>query len=200
MIYFLKSQNICKPNQQTKVKQELYTSNNYEKVVFNLIFISIMKYFIFAYYSKLMEIATTYNLANAYLNTHQMPVKESVMCSRLRQGKKKNLLASVRKGVYMPVEIDNKFLIGCNPVQDGILAYHSALEYYLLQTQEFNEIYIHSSQNFRSFEYLGETYSYKKLRFLSRIIEIKDKSGYALRVTSISQTLIDCMYNIITVR
>lgn len=155
-----------------------------------------MKYFIFAYYSKLMEIATTYNLANAYLNTHQMPVKESVMCSRLRQGKKKNLLASVRKGVYMPVEIDNKFLIGCNPVQDGILAYHSALEYYLLQTQEFNEIYIHSSQNFRSFEYLGETYSYKKLRFLSRIIEIKDKSGYALRVTSISQTLIDCMYNI----
>lgn len=46
MIYFLKSHNICKPNQQTKVKQEQYTSNNYEKVVFILKFISIMKYFL----------------------------------------------------------------------------------------------------------------------------------------------------------
>ena len=35
---------------------------------------------------------------------------------------------TVRRGVYMPVEIDNKFIIGCNAVEDGVLAYHSALE------------------------------------------------------------------------
>ncbi len=143
-----------------------------------------------------MNIATTYKLANAYITSNPIPVKESVMWSRLRQGKKKNLLASVRRGVYMPVEIDNKFIIGCNAVQDGVLAYHSALEYYLLQTQEFNEMYIHSTQNFRPFEYLGETYSYKKLKFLNNIVEINDGTGYVLRVTSISQTLVDCMYNI----
>ena len=143
-----------------------------------------------------MNIATTYKLANAHITSNPVPVKESVMWSRLRQGKKKNLLASVRRGVYMPVEIDNKFIIGCNAVQDGVLAYHSALEYYLLQTQEFNEMYIHSTQNFRPFEYLGENYSCKKLKFLSNVVEINDSSGYALRVTSISQTLVDCMYNI----
>lgn len=118
------------------------------------------------------------------------------MWSRLRQGKKKNLLALIRRGVYMPVDIDNKFIIGCNAVEDGVIAYHSALEYYLLQTQEFNELYIHSTQNFRTFEYLGETYSCKKLKFLHNVIKTVDSSGYALRVTSLSQTLVDCIYNI----
>lgn len=160
------------------------------------IFVNNEIFYIFACYSKYMNIATTYKLANAYITSNPVPVKESVMWSRLRQGKKKNLFASVRRGVYMPVEIDNKFIIGCNAVQDGVLAYHSALEYYLLQTQEFNEMYIHSTQNFRPFEYLGETYSYKKLKFLNNVVEINDSSGYALRVTSISQTLVDCMYNI----
>lgn len=145
---------------------------------------------------SMMDIYGTYSLADAYLTPQSTPVKESVMWSRLRQGKKKNLLALVRRGVYMPVGIDNKFVIGCNAVQDGVLAYHSALEYYLLQTQEFNELYIHSSQNFRTFEYLGETYSYKKLKFLHNVIKTVDSSGYALRVTSLSQTLVDCMYNI----
>ena len=143
-----------------------------------------------------MNIATTYSLANAYINAEPTPIKESVMWSRLRQGKKKNLLALIRRGVYMPVDIDNKFVIGCNAVQDGVLAYHSALEYYLLQTQEFNELYIHSPRNFRTFEYLGETYSYRKLKFLHNPVIKNDSSGYTLRVTSLSQTLIDCMYNI----
>ena len=143
-----------------------------------------------------MNVATTYRLATAYLNTNPVPVKESVMWSRLRQGKKKNVLTSVRRGIYMPTDIDNKFIIGCNAVEDGILAYPSALEYYLLQTQEFNEMYIHSPHSFRSFQYLGETYTYKKLKFLTHIMEISDSSGYALRVTSASQTLVDCMYNI----
>lgn len=143
-----------------------------------------------------MDITATYKLANAYMNTPPAPVKESVMWSRLRQGKKKNLLALVRRGVYMPVDIDNKFIIGCNAVQDGVLAYHSALEYYLLQTQEFNELYLHSTQQFRTFEYLGETYSFKKLKFLHNPVVKTDSSGYTLRVTSLSQTLVDCMYNI----
>ena len=69
-----------------------------------------------------MNITATYKLANAYMNTQPAPVKESVMWSRLRQGKRKNLLALVRRGVYMPVDIDNKFVIGCNAVQDGVLA------------------------------------------------------------------------------
>ena len=143
-----------------------------------------------------MTLNQTYTLAHAHINTWSTPVKESVMWSRLRQGKKKNILALVRRGVYTPVDIDNKFIIGCNAVQDGVLAYHSALEYHLSQTQEFNQLYVHSSRSFRSFEYLGETYVYKKLKILHDIIEHVDSSGYHIRVTSLSQTLVDCMYNI----
>lgn len=143
-----------------------------------------------------MDISTTYQLANAYINARPAPVRESVMWSRLRQGKKKKQLNLIRRGVYMPAELDNKFIIGCNAVQDGILVYHSALEYYLLQTQEFNELYIHSPQAFRQFEYRGEAYSYRKLKFLGCIEEIIDESRYAVRVTSVSRTLVDCIYNI----
>ncbi len=143
-----------------------------------------------------MNLATTYTLAKHYMDLQSVPLKESVMWSRLRQGKKKKRLALVRRGVYMPVDIDNKFIIGCNAVEDGVLVYHSALEYYLLQTQEFNELYVYSERSFRSFEYLGETYSFKKLKFLYQPVEIVDGSGYKLRVTSLSQTLIDCIYNI----
>ena len=164
---------------------------------FYLELLSILKKFISLHsILSIMNILETYTLANAYLTSRLPHVKESVMWSRVRQGKKKNILALVRRGVYLPVEINNKFIIGCNAVKDGVIAYHSALEYYLLQTQEFNEMYIHSTRNFRKFEYLGETYSYKKLKFLHHPITTVDHSGYALRVTSLSQTLIDCMYNI----
>lgn len=143
-----------------------------------------------------MNIISTYNLATDYINKTSEPLKDSVMWSRLRQGKKKKILALIRRGVYMPIDIDNKYVIGCNAVENGVLAYHSALEYYLLQTQEFNELYLYSSQNFRRFEYQGETYLYKNLKFLYNPIEILDASGYCIRVTSLSQTLIDCIYNI----
>ena len=118
------------------------------------------------------------------------------MWSRLRQAKKKNVLSLVRKGVYLPTDIENKFVIGCNAVDSGVICYHSALEYYLLQTQEFNELFIHSDKAFRSFEYLGERYSYKKLKFLYKPVYVSPYPSYSICVTSLSQTLVDCIYNI----
>ena len=78
------------------------------------------------------------------------------MKSRLYSWKKRGLLSHIRRGVYLPANIQNKYQIACNSVDNGCLAYHSALEFYMLQTQEFNWLYVHSSTPFRSFEYLNQ--------------------------------------------
>ena len=143
-----------------------------------------------------MNISAIYNQTYSYLNLKPQSIEESKMISRLHRDTKKGLVVKVRKGVYMPEEVDNKFVVGCNAVEDGVLSYHSALEYHLLQTQEFNTLYIHSPKKFRDFVYLGERYKHKPLKFLINPIEQEFFPGYKVRVTNPSQTLIDCLYNI----
>jgi predicted transcriptional regulator of viral defense system len=120
----------------------------------------------------------------------------STLRSRLYNRKKRGLIANVRKGFYIPADMQNKYRIACYVVQDGCIAYHSALEYYVLHTQVFNWLYVHGSKTFRSFTYQGEQYIYKPLKFiLNPLIDNKDPQ-YPIKVTSLSQTIIDCIYNI----
>ena len=50
--------------------------------------------------------------------------------SRLYNRTRRGLLSHVRKGVYVPAQLTDKFMIACNAVENGCLVYHSALEYY----------------------------------------------------------------------
>ncbi len=109
---------------------------------------------------------------------------------------RKGVLLQVRKGVYLPADLQDKFRIACNAVEEGYLVYHAALEYYLLQTQEFNALYVHSPISFRPFTYEGESYVYKPVKFLYRPLIIDKNEPFPIRVTSPSQTIIDCLYNI----
>lgn len=116
--------------------------------------------------------------------------------SRLYNWKKKGLISHIRKGVYLPVDIQNNFQIACNSVQDGCLSYHTALEYYLLHTQAFNWLYIHSTSPFREFTHLNEKFIYKPLKFIHKPLIDKGQSDFPITVTSLNQTIIDCIYNI----
>lgn len=116
--------------------------------------------------------------------------------AELKQWKQKGLVSMVRKGIYLPSDLLDKFKIACSSVDNGILCYHSALEYYLLQTQEFNWLYLHSTKSFRDFEYLGITHIYKPLQFLHNPTIIGSNDGFNVMVTSLEQTIIDCIYNI----
>lgn len=116
--------------------------------------------------------------------------------SRLYNRTRKGLLLHVRKGVYVPSYLTNKFMIACNAVQSGCLVYHSALEYYALHTQSFNWLYVHSITPFRTFTHLNETYIYKPVSHLiNPNLDLADES-YPIRVTSLSQTVIDCIRHI----
>lgn len=66
----------------------------------------------------------------------------------------------------------------------------------MLQTQEFNWLYVHSPSNFRTFTYQNESYICKPIKFLHHPVIIDKNEPYPIRVTSLSQTVIDCLYNI----
>ena len=116
--------------------------------------------------------------------------------SRLYNKKRKGVLSHVRKGVYVPSYLTDKFRIACNAVENGCLVYHSALEYYTLHTQSFNWIYVHSTTPFRTFIHQNETYIYKPVNYLINPNLGFANESYPIRVTSLSQTIIDCIRHI----
>lgn len=144
-----------------------------------------------------MDIVQSYKQIEGYRLRNNCGIpKDSTIKSRLYNWKKQGLLSHIRKGVYLPSALQDKFRIACNAIEDGCLVYHAALEYYLLQTQEFNWLYVHSSSNFRTFTYQNESYMYKPVKFLHNPVIVDGDEPYPIRVTSLSQTVIDCLYNI----
>ena len=116
--------------------------------------------------------------------------------SRLYNKTRQGVLSHVRKGVYVPSYLTDKFRIACNAVENGCLVYHSALEYYTLHTQSFNWIYVHSTTPFRTFIHQNETYIYKPVNYLINPNLGFANESYPIRVTSLSQTIIDCIRHI----
>ena len=92
--------------------------------------------------------------------------------------------------------IENEYAAGCDRVSGGCVAYHGALQYYALQTQQFNTIYLHSDKRFRPFVIDGVTYEYHPLKFTYNVVLNKDPDGNPIRVTSLSQTVVDCIRHI----
>lgn len=78
----------------------------------------------------------------------------------------------------------------------GCVAYHGALQYYALQTQQFNTIYLHSNKRFRPFIIDGITYEYHPLKFTYNVVIRRDPDGNRIAVTSVSQTVVDCIRHI----
>ena len=92
--------------------------------------------------------------------------------------------------------IENEYAAGCARVSCGCVAYHGALQYYALQTQQFNTIYLHSDKRFRPFVIDGVAYEYHPLKFTYNVVISKDPEGNPIAVTSLSQTMVDCIRHI----
>lgn len=92
--------------------------------------------------------------------------------------------------------IVNEYAAGCARVSGGCVAYHGALQYYALQTQQFNVIYLHSNKRFRPFVIDGVAYEYHPLKFTYNVVIRKDPDGNPIAVTSLSQTIVDCIRHI----
>lgn len=126
---------------------------------------------------------------------HTVKNKETVS-SLLYKYKKRNIITKIRRNVYLPTNPvdgfvdENKYEIGCCSVPDSYIAYHSAMEYYGLQNQVFNRIYISSPKRFRPFVFDFVEYVYAPDKFRTGIIKNTEKNIY---VTEIERTIIDCI-------
>ena len=98
--------------------------------------------------------------------------------------------------VKVKKHIENEYAAGCARVSGGCVAYHGALQYYALQTQQFNTIYLHSDKRFRPFVIDGVAYEYHPLKFTYNVVISNDPDGNPIAVTSLSQTIVDCIRHI----
>lgn len=117
--------------------------------------------------------------------------------SLLYKYKKRNIITHIRKNVYLPTNpIDgfvdeNKYEIGCNSVNNAYISYHSAMEFYGLQNQVFNRIYLSAPKRFRSFEFDFVEYMYAPDKFQEGIIRMG--SNNYIYITDIERTIVDCI-------
>ncbi|MDR2599183.1 MAG: transcriptional regulator [Oscillospiraceae bacterium] len=107
--------------------------------------------------------------------------------------KKKGLIESVRKGLYVAMSLEtkqpvpNRYAIASNVTSDAYVAYHSALEYHGIANQVYYEVFVASKNRFRTFEHDGLTYT-----FVPSPIDVGIENKVSgVRVTDLERTIID---------
>lgn len=116
----------------------------------------------------------------------------------LRTKIKNGVIKKVHNGLYVTTDSmkninSSKYEIACKISDSAFLCYHSALEYYGLANQVFNELIVGSITRFNQFDFEGITYSCKHTKNQNQINNLISEK---IKVTSLERTLIDCIDNI----
>jgi Predicted transcriptional regulator len=120
---------------------------------------------------------------------------EKTVSSLLYKYTKRNLVAKVRKNIYLPTNPldgfvdENKYEIGCSSVASSYLSYHSAMAYYGWENQVFNRVYLSAPKRFRTFEFDYVEYMYAPDKFREGVVKDESRNIY---YTELERTIIDC--------
>lgn len=115
--------------------------------------------------------------------------------SILQQYCKKGYIASVKKGLYVAVNIVdkepliNKFAIASALTDTSFVSYRSAFEYYGYTNQVSYDISVTSVQKFNSFSFNGYTYNRVTPTIQNGVVAQPD----GVRISDIERTVIDCI-------
>lgn len=115
---------------------------------------------------------------------------------------KKNLrdfnIKKVRNSLYVSIDskgynLSNKFQIASKINKYAYISYHSALEYYGLANQVFNDVIVSSSVRFNNFVFEDSEYIFVKSNNYEQVnfIELEE-----IRIPSLEKTIIDCIDDI----
>jgi len=113
--------------------------------------------------------------------------------SMLYSYKKKGLIESVRRDLFVTISLETKqpipsrYAIASHIADDAYITNHSAFEYYGLVNQLYYEVYVASASQFRSFEYDGVTYR----RVLPAVDKGVVKNRDGVRATDMERTVLD---------
>jgi predicted transcriptional regulator of viral defense system len=87
--------------------------------------------------------------------------------------------------------IANRFQIASAISETSYISHHTAMEYYGISDQVYNEVYVSSDTRFQDFEFDGYTYHYIKSRLAKGIGSPKYSGG--IKVTDKERTIADCL-------
>lgn len=111
---------------------------------------------------------------------------------------KNERIKKVRNGLYVFVDQNgfhslSRYEIASNVTSDAFIAYHSALEFFGLANQVYNEVTICSAKRFRNFVFEDIEYINKVEKNFTEVIAYKEQS---VRCTSLERTVVDCIDDI----
>lgn len=118
----------------------------------------------------------------------------------LALSQKNGKIKRVRNGLYTVLDpitktsLANKFQIASMITPTAFVSHHSALEYYGLTNQVFNEVTVGSLSHFNNFEFEGVDYNCQKEK---NNVFVSDIANEYIKVTSREKTIIDCIDNIL---
>ena len=143
------------------------------------------------YYTQLKELRIfTYNDAVKFMKSRDNATLV------LRNMIKKGIIKRVKKDLYVVKEFfENnnkaKYIIGSYINDFSFISYHSALEYYELETSSLRKLQVSSPYRFYDLAFEGYDYCYCRSKILCQVDIIDD-----IKVTSIERTIIDCINTI----
>lgn len=114
---------------------------------------------------------------------------------------KKNLLLQVKQNLYVVKSIAtnqsalNIFEIASHITPTAYISNHSAFEYYGMQNQVYNEVYVASDTFFRPVVFEGKVIKYVKSYYREGVELI----GRHIKVTDLERTVIDSIKNLSTI-
>lgn len=86
-----------------------------------------------------------------------------------------------------------KFEIASNISRTSFICFHSALEYYGIANQVFNDVTVGSLTKFNNFTFQDSKFVYKQVK---NAVFVKDVISEGIKVTSLEKTIIDCIDDI----
>jgi predicted transcriptional regulator of viral defense system len=125
--------------------------------------------------------------------TRNLKTSYSAMSRLMRKG----LVKKIRKELYSPVNpttghiVASRFQIACAINQTAYLSHYSALEYYGLTNQVFNEVYVSSDIKFHYFDFEQTRYKFVQSKTREGIIQAKHTTG--VFITDLERSIIDTM-------
>ncbi len=118
--------------------------------------------------------------------------------SMIYRAAKNDMIIPIRKNFYVVKNLEtkqsllNKFEIASKITPSAYISNYSAFEYYGLQNQVFNEVYVASKTQFSPFVFENISYKYVSTPFMKGVENI----GKYIRITTLERTVVDAINNL----
>ncbi len=106
---------------------------------------------------------------------------------------KNGFLKRIEKGKYCFFTFYNEFAIANHLIEDGVVAYWSALNFHGLTEQFPNTVFVQTTHQKRNKKVFGVQYQFVKIKEGKRVGVITDwYNDYPIQITDIEKTIVDC--------